>query len=307
VFAGNHEAGSSRLIPLGGHKEVTMRFYNQPHAFYAGVDLHARSMFTHVLDQAGNTVLAKDLPADPDIFLDAIAPFRAAGIVVGCECMFAWYWVADLCEDKSIPFTLGHALYMKLIHGGKSKNDRLDGGKIATLLRGGMFPMAYVYPRDKRETRDLLRRRCHFVEQRSQLLAHIVNTNSQYNLPALTMKLCYKGNRSADFAQRFKHPAVRRSIEANLKLIDTHEEEIKDIERFVLKTAKIDNPVTLQLLRTTPGIGKILSLILLYEIDNIASFPEAGNFLSYSGWCVASMSRPARRRGRAARRSATRI
>jgi transposase len=239
-------------------------------------------MFTHVLDHAGNTVFAKDLAADPGIFLDAVAPYRPAGLVVGCECMFAWYWLADLCEDESIPFTLGHALYMKAIHGGKAKNDRIDAGKIAGLLRGGMFPMAYVYPRDKRETRDLLRRRCHFVQQRSQLLAHIVNTNSQYNLPALTMKLCYAGNRSADFAQRFQHPATRRSIEADLKLIDAYEEQIDDVERVVLKTAKVDNRVTLELLRTIPGIGKILGLVLLYEIDNIARFPEPGNFLSYA-------------------------
>ena len=55
--------------------------------------------------------------------------------------MFAWYWLADLCEDDEIPFTLGHALYMRAIHGGKAKNDRIDAAKIAGLLRGGMFPM----------------------------------------------------------------------------------------------------------------------------------------------------------------------
>jgi transposase len=258
-----------------------MRFYNQAHAFYCGVDLHARSMFTHVLDHQGATVFAKDLAADPKVFLDAVAPFRQ-GLVVGCECMFAWYWLADLCEDQAIPFTLGHALYMKAIHGGKAKNDRIDAAKIAGLLRGGMFPMAYVYPRDQRETRDLLRRRCFFVRQRSQLIAHIVNTNSQYNLPPLSMKLCYAGNRSDDFAERFTHPATRRSVEADLKLIDAFEEQIDDLERIVLKTAKIDNPVTLQFLRTIPGIGKILSLVMLYEIDKAERFPEVGNFLSYS-------------------------
>ena len=51
-----------------------MRFYNQPHQFYAGVDLHARSMYTHVLDDRGKTVFERDLPAAPDVFLDAIAP-----------------------------------------------------------------------------------------------------------------------------------------------------------------------------------------------------------------------------------------
>ena len=91
-----------------------MRFYNHPHAFYAGVDLHARSMFTHILDSAGATVFEADLPASPEAFRNAIAPYRA-GLVVGCECMFSWYWLADLCEDDEIPFTLGHALYLKAI------------------------------------------------------------------------------------------------------------------------------------------------------------------------------------------------
>src|SRR5438132_13451101 len=142
-----------------------MRFYNQPHQFYAGVDLHARSMYTHVLDDRGKTVFERDLPAAPDVFLDAIAPYRD-GVVVGCECMFAWYWLADLCAQETIPFVLGHALYMKAIHGGKSKNDRIDAAKIATLLRGGNLPQAYVYPKGLRETRDLLRRRIHSVAAR---------------------------------------------------------------------------------------------------------------------------------------------
>ena len=68
-------------------------------------------------------------------------------LVIGVEYMFSWYWVADFCEDNGIDFILGHALYMKAIHGGKAKNDRSDSLKLATLLRGGMFPVAYVSPR----------------------------------------------------------------------------------------------------------------------------------------------------------------
>ena len=92
--------------------------YTQPHPYYAGVDLHARTLFVHICDPAGVTRFEKNLPAAPAAFLDAIAPFP--GLVVGCECMFAWYWLADLCEAHRIPFVLGHALYMKMIHGGKA-------------------------------------------------------------------------------------------------------------------------------------------------------------------------------------------
>jgi len=238
-------------------------------------------MFTHILDQKGQTVFEKDLPAEPEFFLDAVKPFRD-GLVVGAECMFAWYWLADLCEDHSIPFVLGHALYMRMIHGGKAKTDRIDAAKLASMLRGGLFPMAYVYPRAKRQTRDLLRRRSFFVRQRAQLITHIMNTNTQFNLPALSKKLTYAANRSPQIAERFEHPSTRLSITADLALIDGYDQQIADLERHLVQNAKVDDPVTFGLLRTVPGIGPILGLILLYEIDQMGRFPEAGNFLSYS-------------------------
>jgi transposase len=258
-----------------------MRLYNHAHRFYAGIDLHARSMFTHVLDDQGKTVFEHDLPARPDAFLEAIRPFRK-GLVVGCECMFAWYWLADLCEDQQIPFVLGHALYLKLIHGGKAKNDKIDAAKLAHLLRGGLFPMAYVYPRAKRQTRDLLRRRSFFVRQRAQLIAHIQNTNSQFNLPPFPKKLTYAGNRTEDIAERFEHPSTQLAITADLNLIDRYDQQIAELERHLIQSAKVDDPVTFGLLRSVPGIGPILGLILLYEIDQIGRFAEVGNFLSYS-------------------------
>lgn len=258
-----------------------MRTYKTQHSYYCGVDLHARTLFVNVLDDKGNTRLELDLPASPSVFLDAVKPYRE-GLVVGCECMFAWYWLADLCEQQSIPFVLGHALAMKAIHGGKAKNDRLDAEKIAGLLKGGFFPMAYVYPKAKRETRDLLRRRSFFVRQRAQLIAHIQNTNSQYNLPPFDKKLTYKGNRTAQIADRFEHPSTRLSIASDLSLIDSYDQQIAALELHLVQSAKVDDPVTFQLLRTIPGIGPILGLVMLYEIDKISRFAEVGNFLSYA-------------------------
>jgi Pyridine nucleotide-disulphide oxidoreductase, dimerisation domain len=69
--------------------------YNRQHRFYVGVDLHARTLFVHVLDHKGKTVFEQELPAEPAAFLRAIKPYRK-DLVVGCECMFAWYWLADL-------------------------------------------------------------------------------------------------------------------------------------------------------------------------------------------------------------------
>jgi hypothetical protein len=84
---------------------------------------------------------------------------------------------------------LGHALYMKAIRGGKAKSDKIDAHKIAVLLRGGMLPQAYVYPKGMRETRDLLRRRTFLVSRRAEALVHLSNTNSQYNQPPVVASL----------------------------------------------------------------------------------------------------------------------
>ena len=186
-----------------------MRFYNQVHQFYCGVDLHARSMYLCILDHQGNVVLHQDLPAEPATFLEAVTPFRE-GLVVACECLFCWYWFADLCVAEDIPFVLGHALYMKAISGAKSKDDRIDSRKIAQLLRGGNLPIAYAYPKGMRETRDLLRRRMYLVHKRAEVIAHLVNTNSQYNLPPLGKKLIYAKNRlELNIPARFADASVR--------------------------------------------------------------------------------------------------
>jgi transposase len=260
-------------------EETSMRFYTTQHPFYCGIDLHARTMYMCILDQAGEIRLHRNMPATPEALLKAIAPYREQ-IVLAAECMFTWYWLADLCAEHGIPFVLGHALYMKAIHGGKAKNDKIDAHKIAVLLRGGMLPQAYVYPAEMRATRDLLRRRMHLARKRGELLAHVQNTNSQYNLPAIGKKIAYKANR-AGVAERFADPAVQKSIEVDLALITYYDALLRDVELTIVKTAKHHDAQTLYLLQTVPGIGKILSLVLLYEIHDIARFPRVQDFASY--------------------------
>ncbi len=259
-----------------------MRFYTGQHRFYCGVDLHARTMHVCVLDHDGQAVFDKNLPCCPDAFLRAVAPFRD-GLIVGVECMFAWYWLADLCQKEAIPFVLGHALYMKAIHGGKAKNDRIDAGKIARLLRGGTFPLAYAYPKGMRETRDLLRRRTYLVRKRAELMTHLQILNAQYNLAPFPKKLSFAANRAEmDVARRFADPSVQRSAAADLALIDALDTQIAELELYLTRTAKVDDVQTFYRLRSIPGVGKVLALILLYELHDVGRFDHAGQFLSYA-------------------------
>src|SRR5262245_57056016 len=256
-----------------------MRFYTKQHQFYCGIDLHARTMYVCLLDHHGEILLHRNRPARPETFLKAIAPYRD-DVVVAVECIFTWYWLADLCAREGIPFVLGHALYMKAIHGGKAKNDKIDSHKIAVLLRGGMLPQAYVYPAAMRATRDLLRRRMHLMRKRAELLAHIQNTNSQYNLPEIGKKLAYKANREG-VAERFLEPAVHKSIEVDLTLIGQYDRLLTDLELDLVQTAKAHDAQTFYRLRSIPGVGKILALVLLYEIHDIHRFPRVQEFVSY--------------------------
>jgi transposase len=165
-----------------------MRFYTNQHPFYCGIDLQARSMYVCILSHDGELLLHRNMNAAPEPFLKAVAPYRE-GLVVAVACIFTWYWLADLCAEQGRPFVLGHALSMKALHGGKAKNEKIESQKIATLLRGGMLPHAYGYPAEMRATRDLLRRRTHLRRKRAELLAHVQNTNSQYNLPEIGKKI----------------------------------------------------------------------------------------------------------------------
>jgi transposase len=202
-------------------------------------------------------------------------------VVVAVECMFAWYWIADLCQKEGIPFVLGHALYMKAIHGGKAKNDKIDSQKIAVLLRGGMIPQSYVYPEKMRATRDLMRRRNHLMRKRAELFAHIQNTNSQYNLDE-TFGCIAVPSKRGNIIEKFGDPAVQKSMEADLEVISVYDTTIADLERTILKIAQYHDPVSYALLQSVYGIGRIGALTMLYEIENIKRFPTVQDFVSYA-------------------------
>jgi transposase len=199
---------------------------------------------------------------------------------VAVECLFTWYWLADLCAQEGIAFVLGHALYMKAIHGGTAKNDKIDSHKIAVLLRGGMLPQASVSPAEMRAARDLLRRRTHLMRRRADLLAHVQNTNSQYNRPEIGKKIADKANRDG-VAERFADPAVHKNIAVDLALITYYDELLRALELSIVQTAKKHDAHTLSLWQTVPGIGKILRLVLRYAIHRIDRFPSGQEFASY--------------------------
>jgi len=257
-----------------------MNFYNNMHPYYCGIDLHARILYVCIIDQEGNICIHKEIPANPDALYQILEPY-IGNIVVGVECMHCWYWVSDFCQLIAVDFILGHALYMKAIHGGKAKNDRIDSYKIAKLIRGGNFPLAYNYPKEMRATRDLLRRRTKIVRHGANLKAHVANTTSQYNLPPNKVNLkniCAREQLKTAFPDK----VVQRNIDLDMVLLDCYAKELSKVEWFIEQQAKQHNPVYLHLLKSISGVGRILSLTIIYEVGDISRFKTVQKFASYA-------------------------
>ena len=257
-----------------------MRFYNQQHRHYCGIDLHVKTMYVCILDAAGQVLVHRNVASTPAAFLEIVAPYRD-DLVVSAECMFTWYWLADVCAAEGICFVLGHALAMKAIHGSKSKNDKIDSHKIAHLLRGGLLPQSYVYPAAMRSTRDLLRRRLHLVRKRGQLLAHIQHTRAQYQVPEFARRRAYPANRDG-VAERFLDASVRKSVEVELALLERYDSLITDLEYTLVRTATQHDADAFHRLRSVRGIGKILALTILYELHDVHRFDRVQEFASYA-------------------------
>ena len=229
-----------------------MKFYTQNHQHVCGIDLHTKTMYLCILNESGEIVLHTNIPAQPKPFLKAIQPFLN-DLVIGVECMFSWYWLADLCLQE----------------------------KIARLIKGGTFPLAYVYPPELRPTRDLLRRRRMLVRMRSEVLAHIKLTHYQYNADFFQKNINKKGNR-VGIAEQFSDPTVRKNIELDLSVADHLQDEITQLENYIIRKTKAFDPRTFYRLQTVPGIGQILALTILYEIGDIDRFPTVQSFASYA-------------------------
>jgi len=273
-----------------------MRFYTRQHIHSCGIDLHAQTMSVCVLDAAGEILLERKLETTPEAFLETIAPYRE-DLVVACECIFTGYWLGDLCAKGKIDFVLGHALYMKAIHGGQAKNDKIDAHQIAVLLRGGMLPQAYVYPSGMRETRGLLRRRLHLVRKRGQLLAHLQNLTHAYNRGAFEKRIAYPSNREGVVAHFSGEPMVQANVALDLALLERYDALLTDLELQLVRQAKREAPRGFQLLRSIPGIGKVLAMTIVYELHDVQRFERVQQFASYARLVKCAKESAGKRKG----------
>ncbi len=249
--------------------------------FYCGVDLHARTMYVTVMDRAGELVVRQNMKNDFTKLVHVLEPFLPT-VSVGVESTFNWYWLADGCHETGIPFYLGHALYMKAIHGGKKKNDRIDSRTVADLLRCGFFPLAYAYPREMRATRDLLRRRHRYVSLRAEAYTHIQNTFSQHAMLGLTGADAKRKSTRRGLPDAFEDPDLAMAIESDLDVVDALDDITTRIEKQIRARAKHHDSKAFSILLSVPGVGEMIGLSILYEMHTVDRFPSAQDLSSYA-------------------------
>jgi transposase len=258
-----------------------MKYYISTTEFNCGIDLHARQMYVCLMDQKGKKLVHTNIKNnDFGYFLKLVAPYRH-DLTVCCECMFGWYWLADACQAAGLTFVLAHALYLKMIHGGKNKNDRIDSEKIAHLLRTNLIPPAYVYPAGLRPLRALWRQRIFYVWRRSELLARIASHQLAHNRNPIKQTRRCRDSWAQQLLAQEPDPARQLALQNDLAMIHHYDQQITALEEQVHKLAKASSWREYSLLQTVPGIGENLGLTILYEIGDIERFPTVKDFLSY--------------------------
>jgi transposase len=239
-------------------------------------------MYICVMDREGNILVHKNIRGnDFAFFLKLVAPY-VHDLTVVCECCYNWYWLADACMDADIEFVLANVLYLKHIHGGKNKNDKLDSEKLAHLLRTNLIPPSYVYPRERRPMRGLLRQRMSYVWERSTLLGHL-----QMNQQSEGIDPVPKGGHNRDVweervLEQYTDPLHALAVKCDMELIRSYDRRIEIIDQRLADLARRVHGRDYGLIKTVPGIGRILALTILFEVDRIDRFPTVKDFCSYS-------------------------
>lgn len=246
---------------------------------YAGMDLHSNNTHLGILDQEDKRIFHKRLPNQEDVILAELEPFKNEIASIAIESTFNWYWLADCLTNVGYTVHLANPAAMQQYNGLKYLNDKHDAFWLAHMDKLGILPQGYIYPKEVRPIRDLLRKRGHLVNLRTSLinsLQGIISRNCGCSLNGNKIKQT-KENHVAPFLAGNEDLAL--SGEVSKQGIDFLGSQITKIEKICLERMKV-NPQYSSLL-SIPGIGKILALTISLETGPIGRFETVGDYASY--------------------------
>jgi transposase len=251
---------------------------------YGAIDLHSNNNVTVVIDEQDQVVYQKRLPNELPLITEQLSGYRdrLQGIVV--ESTYNWYWLVDGLMDHGHRVHLANTAAIQQYEGLKYTDDTSDARWLAHILRLGVLPQGYIYPKEERAVRDLLRKRSQMVRQRTTNLLSIQNLITRNTGSSLN------GNRiktleAQQVDELLANPDLALAAKANLVLMNCADEQIELLEKTVIERMKLREEF--RFLKTVPGVGQILALTIMLESGSIKRFPTVGDYSSYCR-CVGS-------------------
>jgi transposase len=254
---------------------------------YGAFDLHSNNNYLGIIDSNDKRIYEKKLPNDCQTILTTLEPFKKNIVGLAVESTYNWYWLVDLLMENGYTVHLANPSAIQKYEGLKHSDDKYDSFWLAHLLRLGILPEGYIYPKEERPVRDLLRKRGHLVKLRTSLLLSlqgIISRNCGVKVQSNQIKVI-KENRVAPFLSW--NDDLELSGAVSKETIDFITHEIRKIETAIKKKIKLKKPFVV--LQTICGVGDILSLTIMLETGSIERFPKVGDYVSYcrkvpSGW-----------------------
>jgi transposase len=242
---------------------------------YCGIDLHSNNSYVVVQDERDHVVFRQRLRNDLQLILAALEPFAEQLVGAAVESTFNWYWLVDGLMAAGYRVHLANPNAMEKYDGLKFADDRSDARWLAHMLRLGVLPEGYIYPREQRALRDLLRKRSRLVQQRTASLLSLQNLVHRNT----GQRLSGRALREVDLAQLEPNANRSLALDATRRVAECIEGEVRRLEREILRQLRPD-PL-LQLLKTIAGVGDVLAPTIRLETGEINRFPSPGKYVSY--------------------------
>ena len=242
---------------------------------YCGIDLHSNNHVIVVIDEEDKRLYEKRLNNDLNLTLEALTPYRDTLQGIAVESTFNWYWLVDGLQEAGFPMHLVNTAAVKQYDGLKYSEDFHDAFHLAHLMRLGILPTGYIYPKQQRAVRDLLRRRLSLVRTAS---TQLISVQSQI-WRSMGVRVSTGELRKLEYDPPAMDDYTRQAIHAGLTVYQTIQQEINMLEATAYQAVKLTEPF--KILQTITGIGKILGLTIMLETGDINRFPGAGQFASY--------------------------
>lgn len=251
---------------------------------YAGIDLHSSNNYLAILRSDEKRIFDKRLPNCIETIRSTLKPFKKRLCGIAVESTYNWYWLVDSLKEDGYRMHLANPSAIQQYEGLKHTDDKWDAYWLAHMLKLGILPQGYIYPRQRRPIRDLMRRRLTYVNQRT---THVLSLQSLFERH---MAKRYNGReikqlKTDDIDRIIADPFLAFTAKNNVTTISFLDTRVKEIEKKILSIAKVEKQF--EVITSIPGIGTVLGLTIMLEVDDIGRFPSPGNYASYCR-CVKS-------------------